>query len=39
MHVFARCSPSSRTAAGIDELKKALPLCKIERNGGVIEPK
>ncbi len=27
------------TAAGIDELKKTLPQCKIEWDGGVIEPK
>ena len=26
------------TAAGIDELKKALPQCKIEWDGGAIEP-
>ena len=27
------------TAAKIEELKKALPKCKIEWDGGVIEPK
>jgi hypothetical protein len=27
------------TLAGIDELAKALPKCKIEWDGGVIEPK
>jgi len=27
------------TAAGIDELKKTLPKCKIEWDGGVIEPR
>ena len=27
------------TAAGIDDLKKTLPKCKIEWNGGVIEPR
>lgn len=27
------------TPAGIDELKKALPKCKIEWDGGVVEPK
>ena len=26
------------TAAGIDELKQALPQCRIEWDGGVIEP-
>ena len=26
------------TAAGIDDLKKALPPCKIEWDGGVIDP-
>jgi hypothetical protein len=27
------------TPTGIDELAKALPKCKIEWHGGVIEPK
>jgi hypothetical protein len=27
------------TLAGIEELRKALPQCKIEWDGGVIEPK
>jgi len=27
------------TAAEIDELKKALPRCRIEWDGGVVEPK
>jgi hypothetical protein len=45
-HVFRDCNnltllqlqKTKVSAAKIDELKKALPRCKIEWNGGVIEP-
>ena len=34
-----RLQGTKATAAMIEELKKALPQCKIEWDGGVIEPK
>ena len=36
---FLSLTKTKITAAGIDGLKKALPQCKIEWDGGVIEPR